>query len=132
MKIYNASGNKHVSSNGFVNYFNYTAEGINRALEEIYKDLGDVVVLDGDDDWYGKAIYKPCRIAEEAGVKVLAFFHTGISGMTCSGIVIASGDLEKVLKMRGEMLGVPEHKKGMAFKSGITIYNRHGMIGRLE
>lgn len=131
MKTYNASGDRHTSSNGFVNYLTCTPEGIVAALSEVYEDFLNVVVLDGDDDWYGKAIYKPGRIAREAKIEVLGYFHTGVSGMSCTGIIINSKDLGEFMRVRGEMLGIPEHNKGSHFLGGITVYNHLGPMSRL-
>lgn len=84
-------GGVHVSSHGFVNYM-----GKAPAPEAVFADFPDAVIVDGDDNWFAPKEKRPEVLAREAGVAPLALFHTGISGITRSGVVLAPADYERL------------------------------------
>lgn len=94
-------------SSGFRNY-----AGGNPKPEEVWKDFPDGVIINGEDDWGAKEQYRPATFVPDLlGEKaVLAYYHTGISGMAFSGVVIDRRDLLKLQRRYkaeyGEYLGV--------------------------
>jgi len=97
MRNYLASTGKHTSSHGFVNYMGGASkERIRETLEAIFNEHPGAVVLDGDDDWYANDCRRPGCFPDIFGIKPLATFHTGTSGITKSGIVVSRQDFEKI------------------------------------
>lgn len=90
MKTY-LPGGTHVSSHGFVNYM-----GAAPQPDAVFRDFPDAVIVDGDDDWFAPKIKRPQVLAEKAGITPLALFHTGISGITRSGVVLSEADYERL------------------------------------
>lgn len=89
-KSWCAAGSKMVSSYGNVNYFP-SRDALHKGLEEVFADSSKHVVIDGDDDWYAPKIAHPMLVASAAGIPVVGTFHSGISGISSSGIVIMEG-----------------------------------------
>ena len=89
-----------ISSTGFVNYFP-SSERTQRAIEEAFRKFGnDIAIIDGEDDWYASKVFKVFYLlAKRFKIKIIGTFHTGISGMSYSGAVIAKTDLPKFIKM---------------------------------
>lgn len=123
MKTYQASGGKHVSSNGNVNYMSCNDNDKIKTARRVFDEMGlGVVIVDGDDDWYGKVINKPARIAREASIELLAWFHTGISGLSISGVIIDASKFDAFVAKREEMSKEIENIDGIGQMDGLTIY----------
>jgi hypothetical protein len=87
-----------VGSTGFVNYFP-SSERTARNIREAYEKHGDdIIILDGEDDWYADPIFNVSGILKDIGVCALDDFHIGISGMSKSGKVLKKEDLPKVIE----------------------------------
>jgi len=97
MKKYLVSAGVHVGSSGFSNYFGgYTEKDLNKTLQEVFNDFPDSVVIDGSDDWYSELKHSPSSICKKFNVEVLANFHTGISGISCSGVVVEKEEFKRL------------------------------------
>lgn len=83
----------HVSSYGSANYMGNSG-GVESALEQVWSKWPNAVVVDGNDDWYAPKDCRPPAILNDLGVSPLAWFHTGISGITKSGAVITREEYE--------------------------------------
>jgi len=102
----------HTSSSGFTNYFN------NRPNPEaVWRVYPEAVIVDGTDNWSAKDEYRPQRLAERAGLNPLAWFHSGISGVTKSGLVLTRADFDKLSAYYLNTFG-----RGIA--EFLTIYER--------
>ena len=112
-----------VSSTGFVNYFP-SAERTARNVKLAYEQHGDsIAIIDGDDDWYADPIFHVSRILNDAGIKSLGSFHTGISGISNSGAVIAAKDLPKLITWVEK--NNPKYKThGKAVRSRLAFYDK--------
>lgn len=104
-RVYLAVGGKHVSSNGFVNYLGGRLHGDDlKALHDrIAKECGrpgvPVVIIDGSDNWNDSAHRQGAylrRLARDNGIPILAEYHSGVSGINNSGMVIERKDLLKL------------------------------------
>lgn len=88
-KEFNASEeNRHSSSSGFINYISATGEQIRHKLNAVFATHPDAVVIDGDDNWYADDKDRPPVFLNVFNLQPLATFHTGISGITKSGVVV--------------------------------------------
>jgi hypothetical protein len=96
MKTYRAHGQTHTGTSGFSNHWPGSKEDIARALTQVFADHPDAVVLDGDDDWYAPGCRRPAKIREVFGFDPLAFFHSGISGISISGVVVTREIFERI------------------------------------
>lgn len=75
---------------------NFAGRDLQKGLGEVFAAFPDAAVIDGSDDWYAPDWKRPQVWAERLGIKPLALFHSGVSGITRSGIVVQRGDLAKV------------------------------------
>lgn len=77
---------RHVSSSrgAFVNY-----TGGAPTPEAVWADFPDAVIVDGSDDWTAPDYRSVWKLQREFDTPILARFHTGISGITRSGIVVS-------------------------------------------
>jgi len=66
-----------------------------RGVSKVFEDFPNGVIIDGYDDWFAPRLSHPDQIAKDAGVELLAEFHSGHSGISSSGIVIDKNDLQK-------------------------------------
>jgi hypothetical protein len=81
----------HTGTSGFTNFFS------NRpSPEEVWRVHPEAVIVDGSDDWYAKPECRPQALVEGSGVRPLAWFHSGISGITKSGIVLSRADFNRL------------------------------------
>jgi hypothetical protein len=108
-------GNKpdcHTGSSGFTNFFNNSPNP-----EAVWKVHPEAVIVDGDDDWSAPLERFPMKLVEKAELQPLAWFHSGISGITKSGVVLTRADFAKLSTYFLNTFG-----KGIA--EVLTIYTR--------
>ena len=74
---------------GGLNFVTPTDEAVGVALEEVWADYPDAVVLDGTDDWLAPEWVRPELFPELFGIEVIALWHTGASGKSASGLVLS-------------------------------------------
>lgn len=107
LRVFTASSNPSTSSNGFVNYDFATPKGLRRALDAVFAEWPDALVVDGDENWSGREQNRPEVFARKAGIAPLALFHTGISGVTHTGIVVTDVDFERLAEDYQARYGEP-------------------------
>lgn len=112
IKTFYATGSGHVSSTGFTNFFSGTPEKIRSVLQTVAKEFPNAVVINGDDDWYSKSEVRPETWRNLFEIEILAYFHSGISGISKSGIVIDQKNFEKLKDRYQEEFGIPLEEKG--------------------
>lgn len=93
-KNYLASRGLYSGRSGFVNYIEGMPIASLKDLHQKMKsDLGEFVIVDGNDDWSAPVEYRPATFVEtfvaETGHDYLATYHTGVSGIAKSGIVVS-------------------------------------------
>lgn len=88
MKTYLASTNPTTSVHGYVDYNFATEERIQLTLKQVNEDLPQSIVIDGLDDWNRPAKDRPETWMKMLNIPILAYFHSGISGLSKSGIII--------------------------------------------
>lgn len=125
MNTYNGTGGANVSSNGNVN-FSPSERALQAGLANVFRNHPDAIVLDGDDDWYAPLIEKVHAVLEEAKVKRLAGFHSGISGYSTSGAVLSAKDLNKIVRAFNRLAKNPEN---LAHSSPYRGFQRSKPIG---
>lgn len=112
-------GGKHVSSSigRFVNYFGEKPKP-EKVLDECALLVGEpCTIINGTDDWNHPHHMRPQSFVPTE--MVVAWFHTGISGITRSGCVVRSRD-------------VPEIRESYAAKfpdgnwSWLQVLSKHG------
>jgi hypothetical protein len=112
-----------VSSTGFVNYFP-SSERTAREVKAAYERNGeDIVLIDGDDDWYADEIFHVLTVLDHAGIKAVDRFHTGISGISKSGAVIKKADLPKFIGFIEKNGPYYEEPKG-GVRSSLKYYDK--------
>lgn len=104
-KQYLATGGKHVSSSfaASVNYFeSFTPEQAQSVRDQIFSDFGENVIIDGSDNLHSPTEFRPeafmfeynkerfgVEYGSELFADTLAYYHSGSSGITNSGIVVS-------------------------------------------
>lgn len=89
--------NYTISTTGFINYFPCNERTI-AAIDSAYQTFGkDIVIINGEDDWYASSVFHVDYLLKQFKIKKLADFHIGISGITKSGAIIAKKDLSKFI-----------------------------------
>lgn len=93
----------YISSNGFVNY-SCSSERTLAAAKDVFRKWGNnVVIINGTDDWNGCGVFHISSLLHRFNISKLDDYHNGISGITKSGAVISSTDLEKFIKKFNRM-----------------------------
>jgi hypothetical protein len=93
MKIFNSAVHTHVGISGFTNYL----PGDPRSqIAAVFQEFPDAIIVDGTDDWGAAREFRPETFEGSYGVKPLAYFHTGCSGISKSGIVITQEDFDSL------------------------------------
>ena len=90
MKVFNTASSSTTSSHGFVNYLGSSPEKRAATFAAVFAEFPGAVIVDGTDDWYAMVQVRPETWERELGIKPLAMFHTGISGISKSGIVVSA------------------------------------------
>ena len=104
-KTWFSVGSKMISSNGNVNYMPSVKDSFRDTLKKVFAEDPEYVVIDGDDDWYAPRLAHPSFVAEEAGIPVVGNFHSGISGISYSGIVIMQSHYQAFVQKFKELAG---------------------------
>jgi len=115
MKKYIPCGTStHISTSGFINYFGNSTETIDQMVNRVFKETPNSVVINGTDNWYANTFAKPEAVFNEhfkMSKEPIAFFHTGTSGISSTGIVIAIEDYNALSKAYQEKYGFAMDKK---------------------
>lgn len=113
LKTYYKSSGMHVSSSicASVNYFDrLTGSDLDALHDRMRAELGEHVIVDGSDDWGSKPEHRPevfvAAFAKEQGRTPLAYYHSGISGVTKSGVVIKPEDFDALTEWYQAKYGV--------------------------
>lgn len=119
-----------ISSTGFINYFP-SAERTQRAIDAAYAKYGsEIAIIDGDDDWNASNCFHISYLLNKFKIQKLGSFHTGISGITTSGAVIAKKDLptfiKKFNKYKWSIYRESSHKGWST--DAISIYNAENKV----
>ena len=93
MRTYNPQSSSVSSSIGaWVNYSGASAVAFQKTRQQVFADFPDSVIVDGSDDWNDPIYRRPQAFLEKLDIKPLAFYHSGASGITRSGVVISKND----------------------------------------
>lgn len=95
---YSAHGGSHTGTSGFINHFPGGPLCDARARARVFRDFPNSVIVDGSDDWYSPPWSRPAMLVNRYGIKPLAYFHSGISGISKSGVVLTREDWETLRK----------------------------------
>lgn len=93
-------GGVHVSSSvgSWVNYFGAPPDKLSclKTCEEEVQQT--CIIVDGSDDWGAPACSRPQTFVGEIipAEKIIAWYHSGISGITKSGFIIRHSDLKEL------------------------------------
>lgn len=121
-KQYLAVGGKHVSSSfaASVNYFDsFNPEQSAAVRDRITADVGENVIIDGDDNLHANAKERPevfiveynkqrlgITHGEMVNDGVLAYYHSKTSGITNSGIVVSPQTFDALSEWYAQTYGV--------------------------
>lgn len=99
LKTYQGTGQSHTGSSGFTNHFGSASpEKLAKLHEQMKAELGEHVIVNGEDNVCSPLNTRPEYFGHHffraTGRTVLAYYHTGISGVTKSGIVLAPEDFD--------------------------------------
>lgn len=104
-KVFLCATESTTSSNGFVNHIFSTARDIERTKHQVFNEYPDAVILDGEESWHSADHKRPEVFARKFKIDVIAYFHSGISGVTHSGIVISKESFETINNLYKETYG---------------------------
>jgi hypothetical protein len=92
LKTYLGTGvETHTSSYGHVNHFGNKPDPL-----KVFRDHPTAVIVNGSDDWNAPRERQVASLYEKAGLNPIAYFHSGISGVCKSGLVLTPGDYKKL------------------------------------
>lgn len=83
-------------SMGGLNYREATPEATRAAMEHAWSRWPGAVIIDGTDDWEAPEWARPELWPEQMGARPLAFWHTGASGQSLSGLVLRPAEWRRV------------------------------------
>ena len=119
-----------ISSTGFVNYFP-SAERTQRKLDEAFEKHGkDIAIINGEDDWHASNVFHISFLLDKFKIEKIDNFHTGISGISHSGAIIAKSDLSKFIKMFNRMKWKIYRENRKANLGSIRIYDNDERVWR--
>ena len=97
MKTYNPQSS-HISSSigSWVNYMGASEESFKKTRQQVFTDYPDSVIINGNDDWFAPEYSRPETFIRNFGIEVLAYYHSGISGISKSGIVVTKSEYLKL------------------------------------
>jgi hypothetical protein len=116
-KVYLACGVPHQGTSGWINYSQATAEKSAEVRAEVFKDFPNSVIIDGNDDWYAKEHLRPHYFAQTMELPILAYYHSGISGLVRSGIVVSADVFRNFEVDYEERYGVPVNQYLRIYKN---------------
>ena len=96
MITFNPAQSVHVGTSGFSNYTPGNSESVVKMIRDVFARFPKAVIVNGDDDWYKPRSERPETFETDYGVKPLAYFHTGVSGISKTGIVISWEDFQNL------------------------------------
>ena len=97
LKTYSGHAGSHTGSSGFTNHFSGGPICRAKALARVFRDFPDAVVLNGSDDFTAPLPFSATKLCRAYGIPLLAYFHTGVSGIARSGVVISKASYERFL-----------------------------------
>ncbi len=124
-KTYCGSGGSTTGTSGFTNYFGGGDVCAARTRAAVWRDHPDAVILNGNDNWNAPPIARIPRLCNELGIEVIALFHTGISGIMKTGVVL-SKEAHKELKTR------TREKYGREPNARTYFNDEYGLTGILD
>lgn len=92
LKTYSGHAGSHTGSSGFTNHFTGGPICQAKALARVFKDFPDAVVLNGQDNFEAPIVARAPALCARFEITPLAYFHTGISGIAKSGVVLSRED----------------------------------------
>lgn len=97
MKTYNPqSGSTSSSIGAWVNYNGASKEAFDATRKKIFQDFPNSVIVDGTDDWFAPQHKRPESFIRLFGIKPLAYYHSGISGISKSGIIVSYDEFKRL------------------------------------
>jgi len=66
--------------------------------EAVFTDFPKAVIVNGQDNWYAEKHRRPEWLKGKLGVEIIAWYHTGASGISKSGFVCTEGEYAKFAK----------------------------------
>lgn len=109
IQTFNASRGASTGTSGFRNYIG--TPDVEGTLAQVFAKYPRAVVVDGNDDWFAPIQSSPARACRKNGITPLAYFHTGISGISKSGVVLKASDYRKLCKLVIFSLSVRIYRK---------------------
>ena len=118
LKTYVASASPNTGSSGFTNYFGRkTPEQLQKLHDDMREELGEFVIVDGSDNWSASDSFRPeifiRGFTKVTGREPIALYHSGISGMTKSGVVLKPEDFDALTQWYAENYGRTLEKAGL-------------------
>jgi hypothetical protein len=108
MKTFYASSGLSHGSSGFGNFLG--GADVKSAANDVFAWDPEAVIVDGTDNWHASPERRPEQFDRLFGVNILAYFHSGISGISKSGIVITKSELAKIPADVLKNLNVIQHE----------------------
>jgi hypothetical protein len=101
----------HIGTTGFVNHFGIPSETMEHMVNRVFEENPNSVIINGTDNWHAPEFAKPEVMFSKMNKKPIAFFHTGTSGISTTGIVITIEDYNDLSKSYQEKYGFAMDKK---------------------
>lgn len=112
LRTYGPRRGSWVGEMGGLNYEAAEPEAVVQALRFVFAELGDVVVVDGTDDWDAPAQFRPEAVAQATGTTPLAWWHTGASGHSVSGMILTRREYRRFCRAYRRRFGAHPERVG--------------------
>jgi hypothetical protein len=91
---------------GGLNFEPPSARAVARAVEAVQERWPGAVIVDGTDDWEAPRHMRPELWPHDLGIRPLARWHTGASGVSASGLVLGASEFRRLLEAYRRRYGV--------------------------
>jgi hypothetical protein len=111
--VYGPAREAYEGDMGGTNFEIATPQATAAAIHWVLGQHPGAVIIDGSDDWYSPAYVRPEVLCRRYGLRPVALWHTGKSGLTPSGVVLDPGSYEQFRRRYSRQWGFgPERCPG--------------------
>jgi len=106
LPIYGPRRHTWLGEMGGVNFGIADQEAMIQGLRFVWEQLGDVVIVDGTDDWDAPAHCRPEAFVPELGCRPVAWWDSGVSGQSVSGVIFTRQEYTRFCRRYRRRFGV--------------------------
>jgi hypothetical protein len=112
LPIYGPRRSTWLGEMGGVNFNVADQSAMTQALRFTFEQLGDVIIIDGTDDWDAPVHCRPEAFVPELGCTPVAWWDTGVSGQSISGVILTRTEYSRFRRLYRSRYGADPERVG--------------------